>query len=577
MINIEGNDFENFDLIIQKIGFLALGILLIYLPYSIYDYVGYSGPFYIMIEFLLTVFGFSFILLSTISGKRHNFSKKFLHMIILVTILSVGTVIFIIGMSMKRSFTDEFAIEVLSAKRFLAGLNPYGIQYSIRAIESYGVSLSSLTPKLAGGYVTSLEYPDFSFLILIPFILLHINPEIVLFIFTLLLLSLIAIEFVERELAFMAPLALAVALFNINLIFFSLNGITDVIWVTFLAASLIFLQKRFIPGILYGLSLAAKQLPIFILPFLLIFVYKRYGFKKFVEFTITAALSFILINLPFILMSPSSFFNSILAPENAPILGIGFGLSQFYFSGYIPFADRQFFTALMISVWMMFIVIYMYKYDTLKYSLTALPIIVLIFNFRLLENYLMYWPILTLSTLPYIIRKGNTSDSNEKLSLSNLKKLGNHFQINGNKIQKIYKYLIPVLIVLIILIPTVVFVENSSSYQQRIRIESVTPEPMKAANGEINCLYVNVSYSKQITNLSLRFRILEDGFLNNPNGFFWNATVFKPASGHYYTSYHIYTNDSNYFLEEHNTYVIIAYNSNLETWYHVNIGKALNI
>jgi uncharacterized membrane protein len=439
----------------------------------------------------------------------------------------------------------------------------------MKSIESYGVSLSSLTPKLSGGYVTNLQYPDLSFLILIPFILLHVNPEVVLFFFTLLLLSLIALEFIERDLAFMAPLAIAVALFNINLIFFSLNGITDIIWITFLASSLMLLQKRYIPGILFGLSLASKQLPIFILPFLLIFIYKRYGSRKLLEFTLMAAGSFILLNLPFIMMGPTTFFNSILAPENAPIIGIGFGLSQFYISGYIPFADREFFTTLMISVWLFFVLIYAYKFDTLKYSLTAL-------NFRLLENYLMYWPILTLSTLPYIIRKGNTIEQRKDFSFQFIQKFYQAIHLNSNKIKKIYRIMVPVLMVLIILLPTFVFLENDSSYKQKIKIESVTPEGMNST-GSVNCLYVNVTYSSEIKNLSLRFRILEDGFLNNPNGFFWNSTEFKPASGKLYTSFHIHTNDTSYFLEEHNSYVIIAYNSNLETWYHIDIGKNINV
>jgi uncharacterized membrane protein len=529
-----------------------------------------------MIEFILAIFGFLFIVLSTLSGKRREITKRFLRLVIIIAIISVGSVIFVIGMSMKQTYTDEFAIEVLSAKRFLAGLNPYGFQYALKSMESYGVPLSSLTPKLSGGYVTNLQYPDLSFLILIPFILLHVNPEVVLFFFTLLLLSLIALEFIERDLAFMAPLAIAVALFNINLIFFSLNGITDIIWITFLASSLMLLQKRYIPGILFGLSLASKQLPIFILPFLLIFIYKRYGSRKLLEFTLMAAGSFILLNLPFIMMGPTTFFNSILAPENAPIIGIGFGLSQFYISGYIPFADREFFTTLMISVWLFFVLIYAYKFDTLKYSLTALPIIVLIFNFRLLENYLMYWPILTLSTLPYIIRKGNTIEQRKDFSFQFIQKFYQAIHLNSNKIKKIYRIMVPVLMVLIILLPTFVFLENDSSYKQKIKIESVTPEGMNST-GSVNCLYVNVTYSSEIKNLSLRFRILEDGFLNNPNGFFWNSTEFKPASGKLYTSFHIHTNDTSYFLEEHNSYVIIAYNSNLETWYHIDIGKNINV
>ncbi|MHB1439184.1 MAG: hypothetical protein ACYCSO_01805 [Cuniculiplasma sp.] len=571
---MEGESPEAFDLIIQRIGFLALGILLIYLPYSIYSIVGYSGPFYIILEFTISVLGFLFIVLSTLSGKRRNLMKKSLILIILGSLLAISAVIFTIGIATKPIYTDELAIDALSAKRFLSGMDPYGFSFGLTALRSYGVPLSSLTPKLSGGYVTSLEYPDVSFLLLIPFIILHLNPNIVLFIFTLLILALIAIEYVEKELAFMAPLAIAVALFNINLIFFTLNGITDVIWVTFLALSLMLLQKRFLPGIFFGLSLAAKQLPIFILPFLLIFVYKRYGLKSAMEFILTSAITFVLINLPFILMNPASFFHAIIAPESAPIIGIGFGLAQFYFSGYVPFADRQFFTALMISVWAVFVLIYATKYDSLKYSFTALPVIVLIFNFRLLENYLMYWPLLTLITLPYIIRKGHLEDNRDgqlSLKFSVFTSFGaKHKEL----VSQIYKYTLFVIIILIMLIPTIMFIENDSSYKQELKIESVTPGVM-SSEGYVNCLKLNISYTGPQSNLSLNFRILEDGFLNNPNGFFWNSISFNGGPEKNYVSIHIFTNNTQYFLQNHNSYVIIAYNQNIETWYHINIGSSL--
>lgn len=568
-------DFES---IISRFGFLALGILLLFIPYTIFDYVGYSGPLYIVLEFLMALVGFLFILFSTMSSGRIRVSKRYLQYIMISTLLLISILIVIIGMSVKTIYTDELAIEVLSSKRLLDGLNPYGFHFGISALKAYGVSLSALTPTINGSYISTLQYPDLMILLLIPFVVFHVNPDALLFLFTVILIFIIAYEFISKELTFMVPLAVAIVFFNINLLFFSYEGITDIVWVVFLTLSLTFLQKKYVPGIFLGLSIAAKQLPVFIIPFLLIYVYKKYGIHKVLQVILFTVATFTLVNLPFIIQNPAIFISAVVAPENTPILGIGFGLSQVYFSGYLPFADREFFTVLMLSVWAFLVILYLYKFDSLKYALTVFPIAIVMFNFRLLENYIMYWPIITLATFPYIFKE-KTEVKNLKQSVPIFtgfrKRFRKHILRNAD-LKKVYRISMVILLLIVISMPIYAFIQNDRVYDEKIVIKSATLSGINEY-GFANSMMINVSYGKDVTNTSFNFRILEDGFLNNPNGLFWNESMQENNITCGFTVYHLYTNDSANFLIANNSYIIIAYNQYVETWYHITVGHSLLI
>ncbi len=573
---MERDDLEGLEVIFQRFGFLGLGILLLFLPYVIYDNVGYSGPLYIGMEFFITLVGFILVVFSTLSWKNKEISKRKLRFITFLLLSAISTLIIIIGLSQRAIYTDELAIEMLSAKRIMSGLNPYGYNFGAAALLSYGVPLSSLTPTITGGYISSLQYPDLMVILLIPFYYFHIDPDILLFVMTIVLLWIIANEFIVRKMIFMVPLAIAVSLFNINLIFFSYDGITDIVWVVFLSLSLVTLQKRYQPGIFFGLSVAAKQLPIFILPFLLIFIYKRYGVKRAIEFMFFALLIFFALNAPFIIANAGLFFRAVLAPESSPLLGIGFGLSQIYFSGYVPFADSEFFTILMVCVWLFFIIIYLEKFETLKYSLTVLPIIVVIFNYRLLENYIMYWPIITMTTIPYIISKNkeNYSPSDNVVLKSKVSNFLNKVKLNEKMTRKIYNVALLIIIIFIVSVPVFVLVENDYSHRNEIKIVSATISAT-IPGGYADSLTLNMTYGAGISNTSMNFRILEDGFLNNPNGFFWKEKQLANNKILDFAVYSLYTNNTSEYLLANNSYIIIAYNQYTETWYHITVGKNL--
>jgi uncharacterized membrane protein len=553
-----------------KLSLFLLGISLLSFPYYVSRSISISFNIFLPVDIIFLIFGFFNIFLSLIAKISAGIPNKIFILIIVITLSLVSGLFFIFAFSTKASYTDEFAIEILAFKRTLLGLNPYGYHFQLSKILSYGVPISNLTPNLSGGYITSIQYPALSFLILAPFVIFHLDPEFLLILSTIILLFVIGIEFIRKDFAYLAPVAMILALANVNVVLFSLEGITGIIWVSLLSISLVFLHRRVIPGIFFGLALAVKQLPIFILPFIIIFIYKKYGIRRALEFVFLAGTVFLIINLPFLINDPIIFFKSIISPETTPIIGIGFGLSQLYISGFFPSVDRGFFTVLMISVWFLFILLYYVKFNTLKYSLTVIPVIVLLFNFRLLENYLMYWPLLTLVTMPYIFKPENeenivvkTHETSENIKTSFTKAI-----LKNQK--RITHLLIPVLIVIIILAPAVVLFDNLAKDTQYIKIISITPGK-SSSFGDINRLEINASSSPANSSVIFHFRILEDGYLTFPNGFFWNSTIVKSGTLTNNYNIYLYTNNSEYYLRNGYSYIVVMYNQFGETWYHLDL------
>jgi Predicted integral membrane protein len=232
----------------------------------------------------------------------------------------------------------------------------------------------------------------------------------------------------------------------------------------------------------------------------------------------------------------------------------------------------------MLSVWAFLVILYLYKFDRLMYSLTVFPILIVMFNFRLLENYLMYWPIITLATFPYMFReKADATGARQSLHMSSgvRDKFRKHVLRNAD-LRKIYHLAIVVLLVVVVCTPIYALIQNEHVYDQKILIESATISGING-NGFTNSMMINVSYGKDVSNTSFNFRILEDGFLNNPNGLFWNSTMQVNNVTGGFTVYHLYTNDSANYLALNNSYIIIAYNRYVETWYHLTIGHSLLI
>ncbi len=553
---------NHYKTLIERFGLYAMGIMILFLPYSIYNITGYSSPFFLAIEFVLSIIGFVFLLVGSRRGEYGNRDPKKILFFAFISLFIISFITFFVGMATNFPITDELAIDMLSVKSVMEGHNPYGMIFSLKSLEMMGVPNTYLTPTTLGNYVTSLQYPALSFLLMAPFVVFHIKPEVLLLLFSVFLISIVPFSFIKNKMDYAAPLATAIAIFNINFILFSFNGITDVIWATFVGMAILLIDKKTLSPVFYGLALSTKQVPLIIFPFLVIYIWKTFGFKRALEYAGISIAIFLIFNLPFIILNPGAYISSVVGPEFSPLLGIGFGISQISFMGILPYARSNFFAALMISTWLISLIYYYLSFERNKYTLTVFPIIIFLFNYRLLENYIIYWPVISLIFIPPLFKEKNISvrkiNVSEKISEIRRLKL---FLKNRKNLA------ITIVVILLLLSPFMVLLNDDVNYHQQLIIEDV--KPVSFNKSFVTAIDVSIYYSGPENNVPLFFRILESGILYSPNGFIWNTTGDPSISHDQVKTFELSTNQPEEYLNMGNSYILEAYDGNLLGWLNI--------
>ena len=544
--------------VIQRLGFLALGAVILILPNGLYSDTGYTSFPAIIMEIFSYIVGFLIILYSLISHNSKRDNGKRLVFIMLAAMGTVTLLYFFYGIAVKQNITDETFIDLTAAKNFLAMINPYGFHIPISTFRQNGVPLSYLTPTMSGGYVNTLGYPSLSFLILVPMVMLHLNPVILTVLFSSLLLFTIGLRYLKSSISYASPLAITISLLNFNVIFFSLNGINDVIWAEFLALAIIFIRRKYAGGVFFGLSLAYKQVPIFLMPFFMVYLLKTYGWKRMVQFVFSSVVTFLIFNLPFILWSPSTYFSAVLSPETSSLLGIGFGPSQLAFAGYLPFLGEKVFQYTEVAVMIILVLLYYINFQKLKYVLTALPLLFFMFNFRLLENYVLFWPILSLLIIPLIMEDHHSNPEPKPVEKSN----------PGIFIPERKKAVLSAaLVILLVLVPISASVMSYETYNPSFTIISVSGKTVSGA--DLQNLTVEVQMKSLISNGTYNFRVLTGGPLFFPNGYLWNVTSLSHISGNTF-KFLIKSYNSTQGIVKGRPYILEIYSVNASGWIELN-------
>ncbi len=369
--------------------------------------------------------------------------------------------------------TDELAIDYYSAYDFIHGIDPYIPSSTANLytwVKAYDPSFNEYlfgTPLTVGGMVTTLGYPALSFLLQVPAVVFHFRPTYTLFTFYLLTVFVIYFRF-RRNGIFTAMMPGVLA--NVNFAYYPAGGVDDIVWVFFVVLSLMASDIR-LKGVLYGVAISLKQIPWILLPFYLIYL-RREGKGAF-KFLLYSSLVFLAFNGYFIALSPGVYFADILSPITSPLIGIGFGPSILAFDGFF-YVSRDFFTfAAIVTVALeLYLFIKYYKYFRDKWTL--FPYLAFFLMYRVLWNYLMYWPWLG------FVQQGETKQS------------GSREEVKGVEVREA---VLPVLLSVIVIIGAAIYWHyNSSKY-----FDSVNVEILKVVyeGDHVSCILVNISYHPQ--------------------------------------------------------------------------------
>ncbi len=266
--------------------------------------------------------------------------------------LAVAATFFAQAVSISgRSYytTDSAAFNQIATQLMIKGKNPYASSMMPEASRLlHGVS-SYWTYTLSGGHVAKVSYPAGSFLFQAPLQLLglHHLPSDWLDLAAGIVSAVILYLMLPSAVRWLSPALLLMAGF---LGMFA-NGGTDALFLPFLLIA-VWRWDRFADGATWGwarwigpvslgVACSIKQTPWFVVPFLVLGValeaHSRRAslWRNVSSYAGAAAASFLVINLPFIVWSPSAWFRGTLLPLTDPLVPDGQGLVTLGLHGFV--------------------------------------------------------------------------------------------------------------------------------------------------------------------------------------------------------------------------------------------------
>lgn len=368
--------------------------------------VGYLNLPVMIAIWVLLALSFVMILYSAYEGKEIPFFRL---VPLIGFIISVYVVMSALVSVIPAYGNDEVAIDYYAAYLSLHGINPYVNANMANVFIFTHFPKNMITPLLTGGAVEYFVYPALSAILFMPSVMLGFPPYVTLLAFNLIFVIVLYLYYRREQFTDYLPLLVIAILLDAEYTMFSAGGITDMVWVTFIALSYIFRKNWMAAGAFFGLALAFKQIPVIILPFFMYFLFRQEGYdlKKEISFLFFLAFAFLIPNIPYIIMGPHEWFTNVTLIAKQPIIGVGIGPSVLSFAGflYIPSAV---FSIAVIAALVLFLYFYIIKFDRLRYAFFAFPVVIFLLNYRALENYIIYWPMFFLLVLPDILKKDST-------------------------------------------------------------------------------------------------------------------------------------------------------------------------
>ena len=288
--------------------------------------------------------------------------------------------------------TDSTTFNQLAAELLAHGHNPYGVTFTgawrlLHPVSDYWTYLAT------GGHVTQVSYPAGSFLLVAPFVALGFHHAISDWVdlYAWAISAVLLIVMLPRRLGW---LACALVLFAGFTGAFSGGG-TDALFVPFLLLA-VWRWDRYsragspriyswLSPVALGMACAIKQSPWFVVPFLILGItleHTRTGRSAVVPACRYLAIVggvFALVNLPFIIVNPSSWLHSVVLPFFQPLIPDGAGVVGLALHGLTGGAVLPWLSAAGLMALLALLVAFVRWYPLLKRGwLFALPVVLFI-------------------------------------------------------------------------------------------------------------------------------------------------------------------------------------------------------
>jgi uncharacterized membrane protein len=296
--------------------------------------------------------------------------------------------------------TDELAFDQYAAQLVQHGMNPY-VHSMNPSFNLFRVSPDGYTYTLTGQAVTQFSYPALAFLVYLPFLIvgwsheLGVGLNLIAWAATILLMF----RLLPRNVRAAALVIGLVDAYISN----AVGGVTDVLYVPLLIVAAyrwdrFGLDRRsYVAPVMVGFAMAIKQTPwpllVFVLAALACDEYARAGIEPALRragrYLAIVLATFLVVNVPFIVMSPSAWVTGTLTPLVKDMVPSGQGtvaLSLFLHLGGGSLFAFTVATALMA---LLTLVAYVGTYPLMRPATFMLPALIYFFTSRSQTNYLI--------------------------------------------------------------------------------------------------------------------------------------------------------------------------------------------
>jgi uncharacterized membrane protein len=324
-------------------------------------------------------------------------------------------------------YNDATSLCQQAAQNVIDGKNPYANANIVTATIAYGGGDLKVTPlrrgQLANAFPypnlaelqslwtqalkhpdvippeieSKLNYPSGSFLVLIPFMLIGVNRSWEIYV---ILLS-AAFAFTAFQLKgnnrviFLLALRVSVELPNLIAV-----GETGTLQYPFLLLGRVLMKRHWrTSAVMLGIAISIKQISWFYFPFYLILLWRETGVKRLLTAAGIAGGIFLAANLPFFVLGPRLWINSITAPLTDPMFPLGIGINSLISGHIIDIRNPLPFTVLEGLAFIGALIWY-YRYcRRFPYTGPLLAVLPIFFAWRSMWSYFFFADIIMLAII----------------------------------------------------------------------------------------------------------------------------------------------------------------------------------
>jgi uncharacterized membrane protein len=347
-------------------------------------------------------------------------------MVVLSVVGIVHAVGGIRGMAQHAPYSNDGAVmDLYAAKRVLHGHNPYLKTNIVTALAAIDAPATTTTPLMDGQFrgarsypseaavqqafmnvllhsprtippefESKYNYPAGSFLFILPFVWMGMHDLRFLYALAVIAMGAYLWRRMDPSLRFLVPFLL---LSNVPLIILGIGGQPDPLYGVALMIGYAEWTTPWLSPLAIGLAAGTKQLAWFFLPFYLVLVAQKLGWREALRRLGLICLVFLLLNGPFILKSPVTYVASIAAPMTDPMFPLGIGIVAAFVSGVVPMLPKVAFTLVEMAVWVGAVIAAARVRLIPAASGMVLGALPLFFAWRSLVNYFYLVPLLALA------------------------------------------------------------------------------------------------------------------------------------------------------------------------------------